>query len=310
MQIASVAESRKRTALQNRLCRNVLLRMSDIGINRTDEVRQSFTGLGSIKLIPVEHIKPCWKVLSKADRLWNQNGVYFPMVPGARYVPNTKIKELVKGFKELKEELAKEVEVLIENYEKAKEEQYPILVEAFRQACKDTKSFDEAIKRIPNLYPSPQRIRDKFYLTWKIYRLDAPLGEGMGEIAEQTSDVKDMLGGMVEKLRKELLDRSDEITQLVVKGGKISKKTYNSTNRLLDKVDGLTDILADPFIMKASKALRRAVEGAGNADSDEARNQTLLSGINEVKTELSESVEEAMAAVEKRLTSYGRKIAV
>lgn len=288
--------------------RMATIKPTDLGVPDTDEVRQALTRL-SMRLLPDEYIKPLRNIINGAKMKLESKTAYFPLIRGARFVPTSSREELENDLSAMRENLKRTVEDLIENYEKAKREQYPILVKAIQTTAKTPESAQLLIARIPEFYPSSQSLRERFYIRWQVFSLSAPIDGAVGtDIEKEATDVKDALRRMLERLRKDLDKRVGEISDLVMNGGKITKRTYNSTTRLCDRIDSITKTLADPALIRASKALRSTVDAAGGIEDDsKARDLVLKDGLKEVALELQASVEAGMRAVEERLTGFGRR---
>jgi hypothetical protein len=285
------------------------LRPEDLGIQNLPEVRKSFTW-GSIKLIPDLYIKPLWSTLNKAHSALDRYTVPFKLIPGARFVVSGSKKELEAALARLAEELDEQIEEFISDYEKAKLEQHTVLKTGFVEAAKSGTAVERAMARLPLLYPTTDQLREKFYIRWRSYSLATPQdGTFDGDTLREARDVRDAIKGMLEQLRKELVGRSEEIADLVVRGGRITQKTYNATDRLCSKIDRVCRTFNDPALIAASKALRIAIDDARAYDDNTGeRDQVLVNGVKAVKRELRDSLERSIKDVVDGFTPGRRRL--
>lgn len=285
------------------------LRPEDIGIEKTDEIRRSFTW-GSMKLVPDQSIKPLWRLVAAAKMAVERYTVPFLLIRGARFVPAESKLELEKELEQLAEQLDDAISAFVETYDKAKADQRDVLELGFRDASNGNQAVVErAMGRLPSLYPDEAELRRRFYLRWQSYSLATPQdGTFDGDVLKEATDVRDALKDMLSKLREELSGRAQEIAELVLRGGKITERTYKSTRRLCDKIDRITRTFDDPTLVAASRALRIAVDDAAAfKDDKEDRDRALRGGLGEVTEILKESVEVSLKSVEQRLTGLGRR---
>lgn len=285
------------------------LKPEDLGIQNSPEVRKSFTW-GSIKLIPDSYIKPLWKTLNKSHSALERFTVPFKLIPGARFVISDSKKELEAVLEILAKELEEQVEEFVSSYDKAKLEQQKVLKAGFVEAAKSDAAVERAMARLPELYPTTDHLRDKFYIRWRSYSLATPQdGTFDGDTLREARDVRYAIRGMLEQLRKELLTRSEEIVELVMRGGRITKRTYKSTCKLCDKIDRVCTTFSDSALIAASKALRIAVDDAATSDDNTGeRDQVLVNGVKTVKKELRDSLEQSIKDVVDGFTPGRRKL--
>ena len=281
-------------------------RPADLGIEETEEVRAAFTW-GHMRLIPESYIKPVRKQKAAAKNAQEARAVYFPLIHGARFLPATERDDLIAELVRIKKKREQAVEELIAGYEQAKREQYPVLVGALKKAALNPVAAQAAIDRIPGMYPTPEQVRAKFHMSWRLFSLASPIDGLTQDMQEEANSVREALTGMLARLREEIEKRSQEIVDLVVKGGKITEKTYKSTRRLCDKIDAVTRTLRDPALISASRALRQAVDAASDTEDDADRDRELRQGFKAVTRELSVSVEKSVELVEEELTAIGKR---
>jgi len=282
------------------------LRATDLGIDNTSEVKRSFTW-GHVKLLPDEYIRPVRKLLTKAKSAMDLYTVPFPLIPGARFVPANSKKELENELRELQVQLEEELRKFEAGYDAAVVAHRPTLEAGFREAAKTPQDAESSIARLPSLYPTAQQARAKFSITWQSYSLASPQdGTFDGNVLKEAAQVRNALSSMLSELRKELEQRAQEVTELIARGGKVTEKTYNSVRRLCDRIDRVTQTFGDPVLVRASRALREAVNAAA-ADSD-GKEGILTAGIKAVTDELRGSVEASADLIAAKLKGGTRKL--
>ena len=275
----------------------------DIGIEDIDGEFAKAIYPGHKKLLPDKFLKPISSVIYKIKKLLDDNSLDFPLLEGARFIPK-KAKEEVKGMlREYKVQFDAAVEDLIQSYEQAKREQLPNIRKALEKYTENKENsaeiVNQAMVRIEGSYPTPDYIRAKYNVTWRPMDISVPRDEETAEALEQQSqDVKEAVTGMVDGLRKELLEKITSVIASAKKNETIQAKTLESVETLCNRVENM-NILNDIYIKSAIKQLRIIIR---MEDTEQISNNMVS-----LKETLDSSAEQSRDAAINSLTKLGRR---
>ena len=279
----------------------VRVKPEDLGIEKTDAVAKALT-FGHERLVSKGKLQPIRTQEHEARKALDAFSITFPLIEGSRYVPRARHSELEAKLTEIKVKFDEAVVKFIEDYDEHRVKMRETLRTAIRDAAKDPSVVETTLRRIEGKYPSHETLREKFNLTWRWFSVAAPQD---GTVNGQGSIVDETIGEMVGKLRQEIDAKMGDVIDLCVRGGKLSMKTYNSARTCLDRLESL-NVFGDQGLARAITRMRETVSRAIDAGPDNA-SEVLVGGLNPVREELSNSVEEAVAQAAKRLTGGGKR---
>ena len=163
-------------------------------------------------LIPTSIRKKLKSLESRARFLLDNNSFKFP-IGTARFVPNTKLKKLIKKLKEYKDAYDEIAHSLITNYISARKE----LIK------------HEEIKNYP------ESIEGKFSLKWDIYKI----------FTENENIIIDFLKEVISTLREETVTIFKKINAMILSGN-ISGRTISSLKKFIINFNEL-NFIGDPL---------------------------------------------------------------
>lgn len=288
------------------------IKPQDLGIEPSEEVNRVFS-LGQHRLAPSEAFEKIRTPVNQAKNAIDAYSMNFAMIRGARYVPEVHIEKLMGRLVVYQQAFNAAVDEFMEKYQEMRDEQMPIILKAIQDAhtrsgVTDGQPFDEvavreAFSRIEAEYPSAATVRSKFGLTWNVYAVQGSRSKAAAEmIAGETAQVKSIIGEMVGELRKELSEKVSGLLEITKKGGKLTDNSIGSAMSLLTKLESM-NVLGDRVLADQITSLRAALS---TVDKSEVGDDFTM-GLNQVKAELNQSVEQAIKEAEENLTGLGRR---
>jgi len=275
---------------------------SDLGIDNSQAV-QKVLSLGNHRLIPSKAFESIVSAINEAKTTVDHHSINFSLIKGARYVPDAQINVLQVKLNAVKMRHQEAVIDFLNQYEQTKTLHLPLVLEALRNAAQDETTAQNAYSRILSQYPTVEELREKFNMTWAIYAIQGAKSQAALEmIQNETATIKDVIGDMVKQLRSELAEKLSSLLVLTSKGGKLNKKSYDSTFELLDRVSAM-NILGDTELTTQIEAIRAALSTVNREIVGENFTATLSS----VSAELQQSIEQAVQQAEENLTGLGKR---
>jgi hypothetical protein len=164
----------------------------------------------------------------QAKYLVKNNSLPFP-IDGVFFLPKNQIGHINKRLEELMEEFDTRVSKFIRNYDG--------LIKKFK------KRYPVQYKMQAKKYPSKKSLRNRFYLRWTFFSIDAP--DSTAGILDP-NDYKrtvDKFQGMVDEMEEmalnvianDLFTRLNKLRDQCTTGEKLHGKSVSSLNRFLDK---------------------------------------------------------------------------
>ena len=274
----------------------------DLGIEPSDEVNKVFS-LGQHRLAPSQAFEQIRTPVNQAKNAIESYSMNFAMIRGARYVPEVHIEKLMGRLVVYQQAFNVAVEEFMQNYQTMRDEQMPIIYKALQDATQSEELAKAAFSRIEAEYPSPQVVRSKFGLTWNVYAVQGSKSKAATEmIAGETAQVKSIIGEMIGELRTELSEKVSSLLEIASRGGKLTDTSIGSAMSLLTKLESM-NVLGDTVLASQISSLRSALSSVDKADIHD----DFKVGLNQVKTELNQSIEDAVKEAEQNLTGLGRR---
>lgn len=278
------------------------IKPSDLGIDDTTAV-QKVLSLGCHRLAPAKAFEDINEPAKAAARAIEHYSMNFGLIRGARYVPDTNLPKLLGALRKYKNEYMEAVNAFMDNYDKMKAEQMPIIRAALRDAAQTPEAAENAYRRIMAEYPSSNEVRQKFGLRWNVYAIQgAKSRAALAAATEESENVKGIVSSMVTELRSEMQDKLKKVLDIATKGGRLSTKTIESAHTMLDRIESL-NVLGDQVLAQQIGSLRAAF---ANMDKGQVTEDFTM-GLNQVQEALEASVEEAIAQAEQNLTGVGKR---
>lgn len=278
------------------------IKPSDLGITDTTAV-QKVLSLGVHRLAPskaFENINEPAKAASRAIEHYSMN---FGLIRGARYVPDKNLPKLLAELKKYRQSFNSAVNDFMDNYDKMKAEQMPLIRKALQDAAQTPEAAQIAFNRVLSEYPEAHEVRSKFNIQWNVYAIQGARSKAaLAAATEEQENVKSIVSSMVTELRSEMQDKLKAVLALTAKGGKLSTKSIESAVTMLDRLESL-NVLGDQVLADQINSLRDAFMGMDKGQVT----QDFVTGLNEVQTALEASVEQAIADAESNLTSVGKR---
>lgn len=283
------------------------IKPADLGIEDSEEVAKALA-LGSHRLFPAEAFEEINQIVSQAKRAVEHHSLTFAMIRGARYVPSEQLDQLLVKLRNYRTAHRLAVDQFLRDYDRVKAEMLPVILQALRDAARDSLAVDGAYNRVLAEYPSLQDVRAKFSFRWSIYAVQSSTGSQAAEVAQEESEnIKGVVRGMVEQLRTDVADKIAKVMAVIQKGGKLKESSISSAITCLDRVDAL-NVLGDESLRRQTQALRSALT------SIDPNEEVALGTLNQLDTlhgELESGAEEAVRVAEQNLIGLGvRKLAV
>jgi len=289
-----------------------------LGVKVTDAV-QAVIRFGSIRLLPEEAYKNLSACVSAARDTLHRNSVKFAMIPGSRLVRLDKLDELISQLKMCKIAYDAAKEEFRANFYANRDKQLPILRAAFSTALEveDAETPEEAAARLKLLdhvmtiitanYPSADEAADRFSLRWSspfsIDRSKKSVSED--DVQAELADVKDVLKGIIEELRSDLSERVKDLRDLIMRGGKITKKTTNSARDAIGRLRDL-NIVNDTVLLAQIEAVELWLNRLDSNAADAVTNGIVV-GLDEVMKAVESDADVAAAAASAALSGAGKR---
>lgn len=279
------------------------IKAPDLGIPETQEVNRVLS-LGQHRLAPKEAFESIVKPAGVAERAIQYASLNFAMIPGARYVPDTGLPELLAKLKECRREFNGAVSEFIANYGDMKTRMLPMIEQALKDAAKDPQMAQAAFDRVKSEYPSSEDIQQKFALYWNVYTVQGAKSAAVEDaLQNESEEVKSIVRSMVEQLRGELTGKISDIMGVIAKGGKLPARSVESALTMIRRVESL-NVIGDEELSRQIVTLRTALE---TWDSGKEVDDAFTTGLSGIKDSLEKSIEEAVKEAEANLTGLGRR---
>jgi len=273
----------------------VRLRPEDLGIARTDDVKTALT-FGHERLVSKGHLKALRDLAYEARKLVTENSVTFKLVPGARYLPKAKRADIDQRLERIRERFGVAVEKFCHEFPTYQEAMRGILRRAITDAAKHEDVVEVTLQRLEGKYPSVDKLRKTFAISWKIFSIAAPQdGETTGD---EGSSVTEAVRDMIKELRGEVAAKTKDLLALVAKGGKLTERTWRSARAVCDRLESM-NVFSDETLSAAITRLRTVVAQAAQRDD---AGEVLSEGLNTIESDLNQNLEEAAQAAADRLT--------
>ena len=278
------------------------IKPQDLGIEPSEEVNKVFS-LGQHRLAPSDAFERIRTPVNQAKNAIDAYSMNFGMIRGARYVPEAHIEKLMGRLVIYQQAFNAAVDEFMENYQAMRDEQMPVILKALQDATQDEALARSAFARIEAEYPNAATVRAKFGLTWNVYAVQGSRSKAAAEmIAGETAQVKSIIGEMIGDLRSELSKKVSGLLEITKKGGKLTDNSIGSAMSLLTKLESM-NVLGDHVLADQITSLRSALSAVDKSEVGEE----FTVGLNQVKEELSQSVEQAIKDAEANLTGLGRR---
>ncbi len=279
----------------------LMLRPEDLGIEKSINIKEAFS-FGCTRLAKKSAFDHIYEIERQVKSELFNNSIVFPLIKGARYVPEKKFKELAARMDFFKKAFNDEVDSFLERYQQEKDKMLPTIQEALIQAAKTTEDAEKAYQRVLDCYPGAGEVRYKFDLSWSVFSITAS-NTDLAEISEKESEeVKAVIRDMIVQLRDKLSDRTKSILKLVDAGGKLNKRTLDSSFQLISRLRDL-NITKDETLEKQLKLLEKALKAVDKDSVDDK----FIAGLQHVQDGLKSSIDDAVKAAEQELTKMGRR---
>lgn len=280
----------------------VRLEPQDLGIEPTIEVKQALA-LGSHRLAPFTVFKETNRISRGAVDLVDKYSMPFPMVRGARYVPEQRLPELLEKLADARRQFREAVGDFAANYSHIRTEQLEIIRLALLHAAKTPEAAEVAYRRVAAEYPPEDEIEDLFRLDWQVYAIHGARSDAIkNQVQEESGAVKKVIQGMVKGLRDEMAEKLQDVLAMAARGGKLPEPSKQSALACIERIE-LLNVLGDRELTNLLEAFRGIVEGTGADDMD----KNFEAGIAGIKDQLEQSIKDAQAAAEKALTGVGKR---
>jgi ribosomal protein S3AE len=276
----------------------------DLEIPDSAEVRRVLA-LGSHRLAPMEAFKDIHLAEREARLLLEANSLSFRMIPGARYVPDDRLPQVITDLKGKRDAFDDAVSAFCANYEEMRSSQEACIKAALREVLEDDAKVEKVWSRIESVYPSARELIGKFSLGWSIYTLQSVNPKLAQAIGEETAPVRSILQGIVEWLRGDVQEKLGAVMELVTRGGKYTAKTTNAAIAVLDRVDAL-NIIGDSTLKAQTERIRQLLKTMNDEVSQEQK-ERFVTGLSDVQKILSEDMETAIKEAEANLTGFGQR---
>lgn len=165
-----------------------ILKAEDLGL-KEENVAEAYK-LGRKMLIPEIVIRKFRALEAQARHIVKVNSFPFP-IGNARFIPRKKFSKTTEALTKIRKKYDTQVEELIENYGRYRDEMIPIYAQAAETAFltqEDTQTLfniderekfkreyiDQFLNRIQAYYPDAQSLKSKYSLEWDIYEIALP----------------------------------------------------------------------------------------------------------------------------------------
>jgi len=273
-----------------------MLKPEDLGIKQSDDVREAFS-FGCTRLAQKKAFDPIYEIERQAKAELHNNSIDFPVIKGARYVPEAKVKGVLENLGDLQIEFNDRVSEFVEAHDEYKSRMLPIIEKALNEAAKTPEDAATAYKRVLACYPGTGEVKYKFDLSWSVFSISASNTESAELSERETAEVSQVIRDMIVELRDKLSSRMTKILSLVVDGGKLNKRTIDSTFTLISRLKDL-NITDDRVLAVQLSKLERFLKGVNKDVID----NNFLTGLADVKKGLETSIDDAVKEAIDNLT--------
>lgn len=285
------------------------IKPQDLGIESSEAVAATLS-LGCAKLAAADAFDEINAARAAARRAVDELTMPFPMIFGARFVPEKNMAKLGERLRLHLSEYEAAADAFVAGYETQKRAQAPIIKRALEDAVRGRPNADElaadAFARFMSAYPPAAEVRERFVLRTRFYAIQGPSASAMAVAMEsEAASVRDMIAVMADSLRTDVRDKVRDVLTMIAKGGKLKQKSIDSALEVLANVDNL-NVLGDVALAEMTRKARAAIEAvrAGERVSD-----VTVDSLVDVKIALQSDLTEAVAAAESKLAGLGsRKI--
>jgi hypothetical protein len=280
------------------------IKISDLAIEDSDEVHKALA-LGSHRLAPRNALDKIREIAAKAKRTIEYHSVTFPYLYGVRFVPDQSLEILLEKLPIIADEFDAEADSVAGRLGEVKEEMAPVVMKAIKDATRNPDLVQAAFDRVMSEYPTPDEVRRRFSLRWKIFTIQGSKSAAVADAAsEETEDVKSVVRDIITQLRAEISDKVGAVMAAVARGGKIPQPSVDSAMAVIDRVEQM-NVFGDSVLTAQVATLRRVVEAAVGDDGMDPTD--MVSDLVGVKKALDSSVEQAVEDAKKNLTAVGRR---
>ena len=273
--------------------------------------------LGAHRLADCEAFERIHKAANAAERLVERNSLPFPLIPGARYLESDRLETITGELVDLRREFEAAADEFCnpDVFARMKAAQLCVISDALAKLLKplgypgiEDGSADGAIAherayaRISAGYPAPAECRGRFSLTWQVFSLASTTSAVVAAVSGEAAAVRGIIGGMVEGLRAELVEKVQAVLDLASKGRTIGKRTVESALETVRRVEDLNGLMGDALVADKCRELRRlfaSIESAGEL--------VVMRGLASVAVELKADAAAAVSAAVSNLTNSGRR---
>lgn len=281
---------------------NTKLKAADLGVDDTEAVKQALS-LGRVRLMPTQAFRDIKRAVKEAKDAIDDHSINFAMIRGARYIPQKNIEVLSPKLVRARNMFLEAVDAFCTVYQDGRDAHLPVI----RQALESSKASDAVVQhaydRIVAHYPTTAEVRAKFNLSWSLYGIQGARSQtAMAALSNEAANVKSIVSGMVEEMRKELQDRVGKLLKAAQRGGKLNKKMLEGSREMIDRLETL-NVLGDSALSAQLAALRTAFDSMDEAKMDEM----FTTDLNSIQTALEQSAEQAIAEVEANLMGSGKR---
>ncbi len=277
---------------------------ADLGIEASDAVDRALS-LGNHRLVRAEAFAGIHGAHARARRAIDQHSLPFGFIWGARYVPEAQLASLSKRLRECMADFDREVAAFVTNYENEKAEMLPLIEKALKDAAKTPEAAAAALERLKASYPSPAEVSARFAMRWNIYAIQGARTAGaQAALEEEGATVRMALTEMISGLREEIAQKLNSVIALIKKGGKLEKRSIESANAVLDRVDAV-NVLGDDLLTKQVRALRSMLAGL---QPGEDISEGFIEQLGSIRQALEDDLADAAKAAEEKLTGFGRRL--
>jgi hypothetical protein len=230
------------------------------------EVDKTAMHIGHKKLLPPEAHARIQRLDSRARQFLDARSMPFPL-GNSRYVPYSKLSEVIRGLNDLKPQWDEAIDFLIVNYEQFKAEQLNCLAQQSHVFAetelgkvapekrvarrKELKAWEEDQDRINrSLYPTAEVLRSKFMFEWRMFKV-SPL-EGIEQmtgldadaVAAEYQRIVDTSQQFVREaaamLHKELGEAAANAASLLKENGRLSARSLRPLFDTFESFQGLS----------------------------------------------------------------------
>ena len=283
------------------------IKPADLGIPDSVEVHKALA-LGCLRLVPKDALDRIKELVAQAKRTLEYYSMSFPFVYGVRYVPTKSQKVLFENLKDIQNKINEAAdEFSFADYATAKNEQLPIIRKALQDATGNTEQAAAAYDRVAAEYPSPEDVRKKFGLTWRVFTISgSKSADASSGAQEETENVKGVVREMITQLRGEFTDKLGAVMAAVARGGKIPQPSVDSAIEVMDRIDAM-NVFGDGELTNQVSILRRILKSATDDGTTKSERIGMVSDLSTMAKTMDKTVEQAVAEAEKSLTSLGRR---